>query len=890
MPRADDVFRALLRLFPQRFRDRYGDEMLEVWRADHARGDVRWVRAALDLIASAARTHASELQRSRSALHTTHRTLESPRGDSMIATLLQDLRYAIRGMVSRPAFAVIVLATLALGIGANTAIFSVVNGILFRPLPYRDADRIVRFTHAQPNQTVSEPEFRDYKRDMRAFEMLAAFNQGELSLSGGEGDPMRVQSTRVSSEFFPILGVHPALGRTFAPDEFKTSGPRAIILSHGLWMSQFGGDSSIVGKDVLLNGQPRSVIGVMPKGFDFPTAAPGIWTAWRVNYDSLWTRNNHYLTLVGRLAPGKSIEMARTEANTLGKRWLTDFPETYKAGEPLVADIESIGTSITGATRPFLLALFGAVGFVLLIACVNVANLFLTRGESRRKEFVIRSALGASGGRLISQLLIEGLLFAMVGGLLGVSLAFAIVRLLVRAAPPSLPRVGDIHIDGTVLVFTLAITILTGLVFGLIPGFRSAGAGRMDAQREGGKTSAHRSSATLRRLLVASETALAVVMLAGAGIMLRSLWSLQGTELGFEPAGVLTAQLALPPAQYPQDRTVSFYERAVAGLASSPGVVAAAAVQALPIADGGSRYSVMIDNVVLRNISESPSPAPQQITPDYFRVMGMGMAAGRAFTAEDRLGAPFVAIVNEALARELWKGVSPIGHTIKMFNDAAPWATIVGVVKDARVEGITEPVPPMMFFPHAQATRSNYSASQTMSLVVRTQGRPETVAPVLRDVVRKLEPAVPVARLRSMEDVVASSIDSRRFSTALLAGFAALALILAGIGIYGVIAFSVSQRTYEIGLRVALGAQRGSVATLVLRQVLAMTGAGAVVGLIGAVAVTRAAKSLIVGVSAFDIPTLLAAAGLIAVVALVACSVPVRRALAINPTEALRSD
>jgi putative ABC transport system permease protein len=460
----------------------------------------------------------------------------------------------------------------------------------------------------------------------------------------------------------------------------------------------------------------------------------------------------------------------------------------------------------------------------------------------------------------------------------------------VHAAPASLPRVGDIQIDGTVLAFTSVVVVVTGLLFGLIPALRGAVEGRTEALREGGKTTSHRASSRLRRVLVVSETALAVVMLAGAGLMLRSLWTLQSADLGFDPSRVLTAQIALPATSYPQERAIAFYDQVVKGLAGAPGVVGAAAVRSLPIAEGGDRWSVMIDNVVLRNISEAPSPAPQQVTPDYFRVMGIGLVSGRVFTPEDRLDAPLVAVINEQLARELWKGVNPIGRTIRMFSDSAPWATIVGVVKDVRADGITEAVPPTMYFPHAQATRSNYSSALTMSLVVRTQGDPGALSQTVREAVRRLDPSVPVARLTTMDAVVAESIESRRFSTALLACFAALALVLAGIGIYGVIAFSVSQRTYEIGLRVALGAQRRSVAALVLGQVLAMAGTGVLVGLVGAVAVTQSARSMLVGVTAFDIPTLLGAALLIALVSLVACSVPVRRALAIDPTEALRSD
>jgi putative ABC transport system permease protein len=805
----------------------------------------------------------------------------------MLAMFAQDLRYAVRGMLRQPVFTLVVLATLALGIGANTAIFSVVNGILLRPLPYPDADRIMHMVHEAPYSSVSEGEFVDYKRDLRTLDKVAAFTSGEVSLTSGD-EPTRIRFTRVSADFFDILAPKPALGRLFSADEYVPRGPRVIILSHAIWKSRFGADSSLVGKEIAIGANKATVVGVLPEHFDYPDASNALWSPMRLNPDSLWGRNNHYMQMIGRLAPNVSRSAALAEMRGLAATWRQTFPETY--GETtMVPTMESLEDSITGGARPFLIALLGAVGFVLLIACVNVANLFLARGESRRKEVAIRSALGASHTRLSAQLITESLLFAIVGGALGILVAIAAQGALLAAAPASTPRIGEIRLDAPVFIFNALLVVATGVLFGLYPAVRIARGQPVNTLREGGKTSSTGGGLRARRVMVVAEVAMAVMMLAGAGIMLRSLWKLQSTELGFDPSNTLTAQVSLP-SQYDGARAVAFYRDAIARLAALPGVTSAAAIRDLPISSGGSRWSIMINNVTLRSIGESPSAAPQQLTPDALRALSIPIVEGRGFTEADREGAPLVALVNEELARQLWKNESPIGRTIKMFNDASPWATIVGVVKDTRAEGLLEPVPPTMYFPHSQASLSNYSAATTMSFVVKTTGKPETLAPSLRSIVRSLDPTLPVTQVRSMDDVIASSISERQFSTVLLALFAALALLLAGIGIYGVIAFSVSQRMYEIGVRVALGAQRSSVVGLVLKQSLMMTAIGIGIGLVGAVVVTRAARSMLIGVTSYDPLTMVAAVGAIGAVAVLASVIPARRALRVDPITVLRGD
>ncbi|MEP6691798.1 MAG: ABC transporter permease [Gemmatimonadaceae bacterium] len=900
-PASERAYRLLLRCYPKRFRERFEDDMTEFQR-DRMR-DARqlgwrdalalWCGVLADVARTAPAEHAAAIAAARRErrLARVTRTTSHDTGDGMISSMRHDVRYALRGMGRRPAFTAVILTTLALGIGANAAIFSVVNGILLRSLPFRDADRVVDARHLDPYYSVSEPEFMDYKHEVRAFEQLAANAPADANLSGGD-EPERIEAARVSDGFFRILGVPPALGRTFTPEEDTPRSERVIVISDGLWRRHFGADPHIVGKSALINDVPRTIVGVMPPRFDFPGASITVWTPLRLNTDSLWTRNNHYLTMVGKLAPGATVERASAEMNTLDRRWVIAYPETYFPGRPLVSVPMTVADKLLGGTRPYLFALLGAVGFVLLIACVNVANLLLARGESRRKELAIRTALGASRKRIVRQALTESAIFAVAGGTLGLVLAWWGGRVILALAPESVPRVGEIGIDARVLAFTFAISLVTGVLFGLVPALRGSRGDSADTLREGGKTSAAGTSLrSARGALVVAEVALAVVTLTGAGLMVRSLWKLQATEIGFDPSHVMTMQLSLPPKAYETDeRIVAFYQQLTERVRAIPGVRAAAVAGQLPMAGGLSMWSIFLDGRVVKVISEAPSAAPQQVTADYFQAMRIPVVRGRAFTDADRDGAPFVTVVNETMAKQFWPGQDAIGHTLKMFNDKSPWATIVGVVKDVRSGGIQEDVPPTMYFPHAQAGKSAYYAPRGMTIAVRTTGEPSSVVPAVRAAVRALDASVPVSLVRPMDEIVSASIASRRFSTALLATFAALALVLAGIGIYGVIAYGVSQRTYEIGLRMALGAQRRSVMALVMTQGMRMAMLGLALGIAGALAVTRALGSLLVGVTAVDVPTLGAVSVALAVVAALACLLPARRATNVSPTEALRTD
>jgi putative ABC transport system permease protein len=880
------LYRFLLRLYPAEFRVRYGESMVEFYRD-------RWrAEATPNTAASIWREIAADLVRTALPERVVSLVVSTPRGparpkEKIMSILAQDVRYALRGLAHRPAFTLTVVATIALGIGANVAIFSVVNGVLLRPLPFPNAERVVEFNHLEPYQSVAEMEFVDYRREMRSLQRIAAWSGAQGNLTG-DGEAERLQAVRVSDGFFGTLGVPPFLGRTFTADEDQRGGPPVLVMSYGLWQRRFAGDQGIVGKRVMLNGTPRTVVGVMPKRFDYPNPGVSIWVPLRLNLDSLDTRNNHYLQMVARLAPEHTISQAIAEATTLGRRWATAYPDIYSPGKPLQPRIQTVGDALVGASRPYLFTLLGAVAFVLLIACVNVANLLLARGEGRRKELAIRTALGASRGRVVTQLLTESVLLALMGGAGGLALAWWGSRILIHAAPAGIPRIGDIRMDVSVLLFTVGVSLATGMLFGLAPAWRAAASDTSTTLKEGGKTSAHGGVRSARAALVVAEVALAVVMLTGAGLLVRSLRALQQVDLGFDPSSTLTLRLALPPREYDDAKTTQFIRDIVDRAAAMPGVRSAAAVGCPPMSCG-DRWSILIDGRVVKTIAEAPSAQPVQVTPEYFKTLGMRLRRGRAFTAADRIDAPMVAVVNETMARQLWPGQDVIGHTLKMFNPEAPWVTIVGLVADMKSDGVGRDVPPTMFFPYDQAGKSAYYTPKVFTLALKTDGDPAARAVPVREAVRALDRNVPVSDVRTMEDLMGGAIAGRRFATTVLAGFAALALVLAAIGIYGVIAYSVSQRTYEIGLRMALGAEQGSVLRLVLSEALRLSLAGLLLGAAAAVGVGRLIQSLLVGVGVADLLTFGVVAAALVGVALLASAVPARRAMTVNPTEALRN-
>lgn len=902
---SERVYRALLSAYPRDFRDEFGDAMVEFHRdrLAHARreaglpGTTRvWAHVAADLLRNALPARVDAVRRrigkhasERAAPGDTRLRMHITREDLMLSSVMQDIRFALRSMRRTPGFTFTVLATLALGIGASVATFGAVNAVLLEPLPFRHPGRLVQLQHLEPYQTVSEPEFVDYRRDAGSLSRLAAYNGADamISAAGAGAEPERVRVLQVTDDFFPTLGPTLLLGRAFTAEEERRGGPPVVVISHGFWMRRFAGDSGAVGKQIVLNNRARTVVGVLAPGAEFPSDDYSVWSPKRLNYDTLWTRNNHYLTVIGRLAPGASAEQAATEVRALAQRMSRAFPETYEPDKPLATSVVPLLNYTVAEVRPYMVTLFGAVLFVLLIACVNVANLLLARGEARRKELAVRSALGASNFRVARQVFAESMLLAGIGGAAGVALAALAARVLRAVVPANVPRADGIAIEPRVLLFALVITLITGLLFGMMPALRSARHDAAETLKEGGRTSSARGLGRLRSALVVSEVALSVVTLAGAGLMLRSLWNLQKIDLGFRPENVLVASVA-PPVGYTPAQSIVLYRRLTSEVGALPGVVQAAAVEDLPILQCCSGWSILIDDAPMTTVANSPAATPQKVTPGYFEVMRVGVVRGRAFNATDDENAPLVVVVNETMARKLWPGKEAVGGTVKMLNETAPKATVVGVVRDERLAGILPPAPAIMYFPQAQAGRSAYYAPAWMWLVVRTSGDPASIAASVRAVIRRVEPLAAIARVQTMEDVVSASVASRRFSTALIAGFAVVALLLAGIGIYGVIAYSVRQREFEIGVRLALGATPTVVARQILGEGFRTAMIGAVVGLVVTLGTTRLLRAMFVEVSATDPLTLASVTLLLVLVAMAASWLPARRASAVDPLGALK--
>jgi predicted permease len=904
--RGEWIYRALLRVYPREFRDEFGDAMVEFFRdrdtAARRTGRLStlrlWWRVALDLLRNALPARVDAIGRSlrrrreyRRAPVTTPSLGRLRQEDRMLGTVLQDLRFALRGMRRALGFTLTVLATLAIGIGASMTIFSVVNGVLLKPLPYPEPQLIVRLQHLDPYSTVSEPEFVDYRREAKSVGLLAAYNIAPVTLGGTEGEPERVRAGVVSEDFFAVLGRPMLLGRSFTDDENRRGGPSVAVISHSLWARRFGSDSAIVGKQLVLNDRPRTIIGVVAPWVEFPDAEISLWVPLKLNYDTLWTRNNHYLSLIGRLAPNATVARASLEVSELARRFTRDFPDTYFPGKPLIARVAPLSNVIVADAQPYIMALFGAVTFVLLIACVNVANLMLARGEARRKELAIRTAMGASRFRVARQALTESLMFALGGGVIGLGLALAGVGALRATAPPNVPRVDEVSVDAMVLLFATAVTLVTGVLFGTGPALRAVRDDAAESLKEGGKTSSGnaRGLGRARRTLTVSEIALAVVALSGAGMMMRSLWHLQAIDLGFRPDHVLAVRIA-PPQRYADAQATALYERILERVRVLPDVENAAAVEDLPITDGNSEWSILIDGAPHTTVANAPSAMPQKVTPDYFDVMRIGVVRGRAFTDADRVDAPPVAVVNETMAKKLYPGKDAVGGTVKLLAKELPWATVVGVVRDVRSQGFLNEVPPTMYFPQAQAGRTAWYVPSQMWVVARTRGEPSAITSSVRAIIREIEPSTPIATVQTMDEAVAASVASRRFTTSLIAGFALIAVLLAGLGVYGVITYSVNQRQFEMGIRMALGATRSYVVNQILGEGLRTGAIGAAIGLVAAWGATRLLTATLVDVKPGDPLTLSVVTLVLLTVALLAAWFPARRASAVDPVKTIRAE
>jgi putative ABC transport system permease protein len=805
---------------------------------------------------------------------------------------MNEFRYALRSLRQSPGFTLVAVLTLALGIGANTMIFSVVSGVLLRPLPYASPERLVRVfeSHNGSHGSVSPPDYVDWRDQSNVFEGLATLNSGSsFALSSGTGPAQQVPGASVTPNFFSVLGVSPLLGRDFASAEGIPGQTHVALLGYGLWRRRFGGDPTIIGHSIRLDGESYQVVGIMPVGKEYPRDAE-LWVPLAFTEQDLATqRGAHYLDVIGRLRLGITLERAQTEMTAIAARLAESYPTTNRdAGALEVPLLESM----VGGVAPALKILLGAVGLVLLIACTNVANLALARARRRERELSVRLALGAGRWRLVRGVLAESVLLSAAGGLIGTAIAAWGVPVLRALRPGDIPRLDEVHMDAVVLGFALAVSLLSALLFSVLPAVQIATRGelRESLTSEGRSLTAHKRALRSRNGLVVAEMALAVTLLAGAALLVRSFLSLVQVDPGFQPDHVLSFSLSLPDARYnTPERADAFYSQLLERLRALPGVQAAGAVFGLPLS--GFRYGMSayeLDGLKLSDIDQDRLDTQIRIvTPDYFRAMGIAVVKGRSFTEADRAGAPPAIIVNEAAAKLLWPGQDPLGHRLTIgttfgLGRGRVGGEVVGVVRNTRDFGLEADARPETFLAHAQVPVG------FMSVVMSAVGEPEALRRAAVAQVAALDPEVPAYDARTMDERVSEAVARPRFYMLLLGAFSLVALVLAAIGIYGVMSYTVGERRREIGVRIALGARPAEVLGMVVRQGMMIGAVGVAIGLAGSLAGARALRTLLYGVGPTDVAAFAGAVGLLAAVALLACYVPARRAARVDPMEALR--
>lgn len=816
--------------------------------------------------------------------------------------LLRDVRYAVRQWGRRPGFALVVVLTLALGIGANAAVFSVFDTVLLSPLPYQQPERLV-FIHSRfasldlERFWISPPEFVELREWNRSFEEIGAYRVRSVNVSGGER-PERVTSADVSAGLFEVLGVPAAVGRPFTEDEDLPNADPVVVLSWDLWQRSFDGDPSLVGKTIEVDGGRRTVVGVMPETFDVEDSQVELYLPLALDPADPGGRGSHGLFLIGRLAPGVTFAEAEQEMKTLLVRWQEEFGQVSHAPNPdthplLLVPLQE---DLVGGARPALWLLLGAVGFVLLIACANAANVLLARAEGRQREVAVRTALGASGPRLLRQFLTESVALALAGGALGLLLAYAGLKAILATLPEGVPRLAEVGLDGRVLLFTLAAAVGTGLLFGLAPAFHARTRGLSGVLKEGTRSSAGAGRQRLRRALVVAEVALAAVLVVGAGLLLKSFWTLQQVDPGFDPEGVLSLRVSLPSATYPDEiQVAAFFDRLTAELEALPGVEVAAAMTGRPPA-----RSINANDTEFEGVAQGPDLPIQNVdyyqfvTPGYFEALRIEPVTGRVFSETDAGDGAPVVVVNRRLAERFYPGQDPVGRRLRRgwFGDEEPWMTIVGVVEDVKQGGMDQEAGTELYFLHRQVPHVVPDAGipRTLYAVVRTTGDPQALAGSAREVVARLDRSLPVSEVSPLAEVVGDSLARSRFLTLLVGGFGVLALLLAAVGTYGVLSYAVEERRHEMGVRMALGARAADLLKLVLSQGMSWVGAGLALGLLLAVALRRAVAGVLYGVTPGDPATFVTVVAVLLATALLACLVPAVRAVRVAPASVLKSE